>query len=50
MQQTRKLVVSMTSLMVPFSIPIFTLDAVQGMIGLSAYIVWESWMFSLSDN
>ena len=35
MQQTRELVVSMMSLMVPFSIPIFILDLFLGMIGLS---------------
>jgi hypothetical protein len=35
MKQTRELVVSMTSLMVPFSIPIFILDLALGMIGLS---------------
>jgi len=35
MQQTRELVVSMTSLMVPFFIPIFMLDLVLEMSGLS---------------
>jgi len=51
MQQTYfSVVVSMMSPMVPFSIPISMLDAVRGIIGLSAYIVWESWVFSLSDN
>ena len=37
MQQIRKLVVSMTSLMVPSCIPIFMLGRFQGMIGLSTY-------------
>ncbi len=39
MQQTRELVVSMTSLMVPFFIPIFVVDLFREMIGLSTYIV-----------
>jgi len=50
MQQTGSLVVSMTSLVVRSSIPIFTLDVVRGMIGPTAYIVCKSWMFSRSDN
>jgi hypothetical protein len=50
MPQIRELVVSMTNLMVAFSIPIFMLDYFREMIGLSTYIVWESWIFSLTDN
>ena len=38
MRRTGSLVVSMTSLMVPFTIPIFTLVAVLGMIGLFVYL------------
>jgi hypothetical protein len=39
MQQIHKLVVSMTSLMVPFPIPFFMLGRFRGMIGLSTYLL-----------
>lgn len=46
MQQTPSLVVSITSLVVPFSVPFFMLDVVRGMIGLSSHLYGNHGLFS----
>ena len=37
-------------LMVPSAIPTSMLGLFLGVMGFSTYIVWEPWIFSLSDN